>query len=90
MPIHSKLLHTWVQLKLLNGLYGVLNINIAIKKTKNILLCVYRPLSAAMLSSETVNQEQDKICFFFFIAIIRTLPEVCGCPKSRKVKPTKS
>ena len=44
-----------------------------LKTPKNILLCAYRPLSDAMLSSEVVNQEEDKICFFFFIAIMRTL-----------------
>ena len=44
-----------------------------LKRPKNILLCAYWPLSDAMLSSEVANQEEDKICFFFFIAIIRTL-----------------
>ena len=69
MPIHGKLLHTGVQLKFKNDLLGVWNENIAIKKTKNILLCAYWPLSDAMLSSKVANQEEDKIRFFFFIAI---------------------
>ena len=41
-----------------------------LKRQKNILLCACWPLNAAMLSSETANQEEDKICFFFFIEII--------------------
>ena len=47
--------------------------NIAIKNTKKILLGSCWPLSDAMLSSEVANQEEGKICFFFFIAKIRTL-----------------
>ena len=44
-----------------------------LKTPKNILLWAYWPLSDALLSSEVANQEEDKICFSFFIAIIRTL-----------------
>ena len=44
-----------------------------LKGQKNILLCAYWPLHAAMLSSETAIQEEDKICSLFFIAILRTL-----------------
>ena len=69
MPIHGKLLHTGVQLKVKNDLSGVWNKNIAIKNTKNILFRVYWPLSDAMLPSKVANQEEDKIRFFFFIAI---------------------
>ena len=43
-----------------------------LKTPKNILLGSYWPLSDAMLSSEAENQEENKICYFFFIAIIRT------------------
>ena len=39
-----------------------------LKKQQNMLLCAYWPLSATMLTSEAANQEEDKICFFFFIA----------------------
>ena len=46
-----------------------------IKKTKNILLCAYRPLSAVMLSSEAASQVGGKICIIFFMGIIRTLSE---------------
>ena len=48
-----------------------------LKKTKYVLLCAYLPLSAAMLLSEATNQEEDKLCFFFFIAIIIHYP-ICA------------
>ena len=44
----------------------------SLKKQKIILLCAYWPLNAAMLPSDAENQEEDKICFLFFIAIIWT------------------
>ena len=40
-----------------------------LEKQKN-LLFAYWPLSAVMFSSEVANQEEGKICLFFFIAII--------------------
>ena len=39
-----------------------------LKKQQNMLLCAYWPLSATMLTSEAANQEEDKICIFFFVA----------------------
>ena len=57
-----------------------------LKKQKNILLCAYWPLSAALLSSKAANHKEDKIRFFFFVAIIRTLSVQWKLTKLSEVK----